>query len=62
LVYTNFFSGEVVYFCGMKNIPSWLDTKEYPFAPHTLQIDGHDLHYIDEGAGKVLLFVHGTPS
>lgn len=41
----------------------WLDTAEYPFAPHYLTLpDGPRLHYVDEGQGEVLLFVHGTPS
>ena len=42
--------------------PSWLDTAEYPFAPHYFSINGHQLQYIDEGKGDTLLFVHGTPS
>lgn len=41
---------------------SWLDISEYPFEAHYLDIDGHRLHYIDEGQGQTLLFVHGTPS
>lgn len=41
---------------------SWLNTKEYPFAHNYLTLDGAQLHYIDEGKGEVLLFVHGTPS
>lgn len=41
----------------------WLDTQAYPFAPHYLSLpDGQRLHYVDEGQGPVLLFVHGTPS
>ncbi|UYZ61508.1 alpha/beta fold hydrolase [Hymenobacter weizhouensis] len=41
----------------------WLNTQEYPFAPHYLSLpDGQRLHYVDEGQGPVLLFVHGTPS
>lgn len=40
----------------------WLDTNEYPFQSHFFSINGHKLHYIDEGKGKTLLFVHGTPS
>lgn len=40
----------------------WLDRNEYPFAAHYHTIDGHRLHYIDEGRGEVLVFVHGTPS
>lgn len=42
--------------------PSWLDTRMYPFAFHALDTDGGKLHYIDEGQGPVILFVHGTPS
>lgn len=40
----------------------WLDKKEYPFASHHFEINGHRLHYIDEGKGETILFVHGTPS
>jgi haloalkane dehalogenase len=41
---------------------NWLDTGEYPFAPNYLNIGGHQLHYIDEGNGETILFIHGTPS
>lgn len=40
----------------------WHDTSEYPFKPNYFSINGQKLHYIDEGQGEVLLFVHGTPS
>jgi len=40
----------------------WLDLQEYPFTSHYLDISGHKLHYIDEGQGETILFVHGTPS
>jgi haloalkane dehalogenase len=40
----------------------WLDTTEYPFTSHYFHINEHKLHYIDEGKGEILLFVHGTPS
>ncbi|HEX5624449.1 MAG TPA: alpha/beta fold hydrolase [Saprospiraceae bacterium] len=40
----------------------WLDKQEYPFESRFLDLDGHKLHYIDEGEGPVVLFVHGTPS
>lgn len=40
----------------------WLDRELYPFAPHFVELDGHRLHYVDEGEGKPVLFVHGTPS
>jgi pimeloyl-ACP methyl ester carboxylesterase len=40
----------------------WLDSSEFPFASRYFVVDGQRLHYIDEGQGEVLLFVHGTPS
>ena len=42
--------------------PAWLDSKLYPFASRFIEIDGQRLHFVDEGQGEVLLFVHGTPS
>ncbi|WP_194778278.1 alpha/beta fold hydrolase [Pararhodonellum marinum] len=44
----------------MKN--HWLDTTEYPFASNYFDIKGQKLHFIDEGQGETILFVHGTPS
>lgn len=46
----------------MNNKFSWLDKKEYPFAAKYFKINGQQLHFIDEGEGEVMLFVHGTPS
>lgn len=40
----------------------WLDKTEYPFKAHYYAIGGYQLHYIDEGEGDLILFVHGTPS
>jgi len=40
----------------------WIDRMEYPFDAHYFPINGHRLHYVDEGHGETLLFVHGTPS
>jgi pimeloyl-ACP methyl ester carboxylesterase len=40
----------------------WLDRSEYPFTSRYFQVNGESLHYIDEGQGKVMLFIHGTPS
>lgn len=40
----------------------WLDRSEYPFASNYFDINGQKLHYIDEGKGETILFVHGTPS
>lgn len=40
----------------------WLDKTEYPFKSNYYPIHGFQLHYIDEGAGDLILFIHGTPS
>lgn len=40
----------------------WLDKKEYPFNSKFYEVNGQKLHYLDEGKGEVILFVHGTPS
>jgi len=42
--------------------PPWLDRTLYPFAAHSLELDGGRLHYVDEGTGEAILFVHGTPT
>jgi haloalkane dehalogenase len=34
----------------------------YPFASHTIEVGGYRYHYLDEGAGPVLLLVHGNPT
>jgi pimeloyl-ACP methyl ester carboxylesterase len=41
---------------------SWLNRNEYPFLSKFFHINGHKLHYIEEGQGDPILFVHGTPS
>ena len=40
----------------------WLDKSAYPFTSNYFDINGHKLHYIEEGQGEIILFVHGTPS
>jgi pimeloyl-ACP methyl ester carboxylesterase len=42
--------------------PDWIDPTEYPFQSNYFTVNGQKLHYIDEGSGPVLLFIHGTPS
>ena len=34
----------------------------YPFAPHYIQVSGVRMHYVDEGAGAVILCLHGEPT
>lgn len=40
----------------------WVDTREYPFEHHYVQLSNGKMHYVDEGKGDVILFVHGTPT
>lgn len=42
--------------------PPWLDRSLFPFTSRSLKIDGHVLHYIDEGTGPTLLLLHGNPT
>lgn len=42
--------------------PTWLDKTEYPFEHKTIQLTTGTMHYVDEGEGKAILFVHGTPT
>ena len=36
--------------------------EEYPFDSNFLDFDGLRYHYLDEGRGETLLFVHGNPT
>jgi haloalkane dehalogenase len=38
--------------------PQWLDEQLYPFQSRFVQVDGNHLHYIDEGSGPTLFFLH----
>ncbi|HEY4652343.1 MAG TPA: alpha/beta fold hydrolase [Pontibacter sp.] len=44
------------------NSPAWLDRILYPFAHHTFALPAGQLHYVDEGQGETIVFVHGTPT
>ena len=39
----------------------WVNHELFPFQSRFIEIDGHQMHYIDEGSGSVILFSHGTP-
>ena len=43
-------------------VPAWVDRNAYPFEPRWLDVGEGRLHYVDEGAGPAILFVHGTPT
>lgn len=40
---------------------SWVNPELFPFTSRYTDIDGHRLHYIDEGTGMPIVFSHGTP-
>lgn len=40
----------------------WLDRNEYPFTSRYFNYHGVSQHYVDEGTGQVVLFLHGTPT
>jgi pimeloyl-ACP methyl ester carboxylesterase len=42
--------------------PPWLDRQEYPFAPHYFKTPAGAMHYVDEGSGEPIVFVHGNPA
>lgn len=42
--------------------PAWVDNELFPFESHFVELEGHVVHYIDEGSGPVLLMLHGNPT
>lgn len=41
----------------------WIDRSLYPFEHHAMMLDGgEEIHYLDEGLGHPVVFVHGTPT
>jgi haloalkane dehalogenase len=42
--------------------PTWLNKKEYPFKPHYFETPVGKMHFVDEGTGDPIVFVHGNPS
>jgi len=42
--------------------PSWVDDEMFPFESRFMELDGHVVHYIDEGSGPILLMLHGNPT
>ncbi len=37
-------------------------SSEFPFGAHYIQVKGSKMHYIDEGEGDPILFLHGNPT
>jgi haloalkane dehalogenase len=42
--------------------PAWVDDDLFPFESRFIPVDGHTIHYVDEGSGPTLLFLHGNPT
>ena len=40
----------------------WLNKSLYPFENHYIQLSSGKMHYVDQGKGDVILFVHGSPT
>ncbi|MEO0895365.1 MAG: alpha/beta fold hydrolase [Bacteroidota bacterium] len=45
----------------MMEQPAWLNILDYPFASQWIKIQGDAIHFIDEGKGTPVLFLHGSP-
>ena len=46
----------------MTRRPSWVDDSLFPFESRFIYIDGCTVHYVDEGQGPPILFLHGNPT
>jgi haloalkane dehalogenase len=46
----------------MPQRPSWFDESLLPYDSHWIEINGHQVHYLDVGQGPTLLMLHGNPT
>ncbi len=42
--------------------PAWVPKELYPFESCYVDVDGSIVHYVDEGSGPTILFLHGNPT
>jgi len=42
--------------------PAWVDDTLFPFTSRFTDIDGNLVHYVDEGEGRPIVFLHGNPT
>jgi pimeloyl-ACP methyl ester carboxylesterase len=47
---------------GTNTLAHQIDRVEYPFRSYYANVQAGRMHYIDEGHGQPILFVHGTPT
>ena len=52
----------MAYLADVPPTPRWLDREAFPFRSRWMEIPAGRMHYIDEGRGPPILFVHGTPT
>ena len=45
----------------MTNKKPWLDKKEYPFKSNYFELPMGKMHFVDQGEGLPVVFVHGNP-
>jgi haloalkane dehalogenase len=46
----------------MATRPAWVSDQLFPFESRFLDVNGAQVHYIDEGVGPVFLGLHGNPT
>lgn len=46
----------------MSSRPNWFDAGLFPVRSHWVDIEGCNVHYVDEGTGPTLLMLHGNPT
>ncbi len=42
--------------------PGWVNGEMFPFTSRFVELNGHLVHYVDEGQGPTLLMLHGNPT
>ncbi|MEM1257560.1 MAG: alpha/beta fold hydrolase, partial [Bacteroidota bacterium] len=54
----------VLVLVGLANLSAqkWVDKTDYPFKNNYIELEAGKQHYVDEGEGDVILFLHGTPT
>ena len=43
----------------MKTQPAWINQELYPFKSNWIEVENHQLHYLDEGEGRVEFWIQG---
>ncbi|MFB6344234.1 MAG: alpha/beta fold hydrolase [bacterium] len=46
----------------MSSTNDWIDPSRFPFESNRLAVSGGQMHYVDQGSGTPVLFLHGNPT